>query len=597
MSESAFTQEQRLEVPGLEVTVIGDSPLANTIRGALSEGLFISSGSCRVTVWVSPLPADLVAPSNDEVWLWVRHQRDGVIVTRIHAFTPTTADATDTAHLSPFAVPAAARLVVHEVRRSLEDASHHTSVRLNALSLKAEPYTPSLASRDEVPSRQPFAQLQPRDEVQPGSCRVEAIDPKNPALLRPILEARRALGQGAPIRLESVSVPASFVPIRLMGQLDVSVGRAHDFESADVAAALEALERQSSTYRGQRRIVDGSFTALNALERTLNPEALILPSASDLRHRGQPWQPYRPDLHIHWVHGYSFRHGEAVLVPARNAFLGYDDDPTFVNETSSGTAMGRCLEEAMLHALFEILERDAFLLTWYARRSVARIDTDALEHRTIRHLCDLAHRLGFDIRLYDTTLESGVPSVWVMAVNRGSSGPRTLSSAGAHFDPERAILSGLFEVVASLALLGPKFDAERARACWQNFDLVRDPLDHFQMFGSHEHAHTLNFLDQGEQRDLEHSFAFSRASWRGSNITAKLETLIERLLRHHGDVVFVDQTCPELAASGLHCVRAIVPGTLPMSFGHRERRVWGAERLTTHSSQESETLFSPHPFA
>jgi ribosomal protein S12 methylthiotransferase accessory factor len=593
MSTSASTLQ-----PASTVTVIGSCALADTVRQALPD---LERTATRATIWVSPLPSTLEVPSPDEIWLWARRTGNHLVVTRTTSFTPTL-EPDAAPPLTPFALAAGARLIVHELQRSLSDAAHRTSAQLHLPSLKTERHTPPNHAEDGALQPQPFAQLQPRTEVQPGLCRVEQLDPNNSALLRPILEATRALGQQAPIRLEHVSVPASFVPIRLLGQLDVSVGRARDFASADVTAALEALERQSSTYRGQRRIVGGRFETLNASERTVNPAGLILPSASDLRHRGQPWQAYRDDLEIHWVDGYSFRHAESVLVPARTAFLGYDDDPTFVNETSSGTAMGRCLEEAMLHALFEVLERDAFLLTWYARREVQRIDTRSLEHRTIRHLCDLADRLGFDVRLYDTTLESKVPSVWVMAVNRGSSGPKTLSSAGAHFDPERAILGGLFEVVASLALLGPKFDADRARALWENFDLVRDPLDHFQMFGSHEQFHALDFLERGDERPLWQSFASSRDAWRDTNITAKLEELIEGLLRQHRDVVFVDQTCPELAASGLHCVRAIVPGSLPMTFGHRERRVWGAERLNSHLTRSptpsaDEALFGPHPFA
>jgi ribosomal protein S12 methylthiotransferase accessory factor len=41
----------------------------------------------------------------------------------------------------------------------------------------------------------------------------------------------------------------------------------------------------------------------------------------------------------------------------------------------------------------------------------------------------------------------------------------------------------------------------------------------------------------------------------------------------------VDQTTPEHRASGLSCVKVVIPGALPMTFGHDFRRVDGIARL------------------
>jgi len=43
----------------------------------------------------------------------------------------------------------------------------------------------------------------------------------------------------------------------------------------------------------------------------------------------------------------------------------------------------------------------------------------------------------------------------------------------------------------------------------------------------------------------------------------------------------VDQTSPEHRAGGFVCVKVIIPGTLPMTFGHHHRRVDGLPRLAT----------------
>ena len=43
-------------------------------------------------------------------------------------------------------------------------------------------------------------------------------------------------------------------------------------------------------------------------------------------------------------------------------------------ETSNGCAIGGSLEEAIFHGILEIVERDAFLLTWYAKLPLPRLD-------------------------------------------------------------------------------------------------------------------------------------------------------------------------------------------------------------------------------
>lgn len=58
-----------------------------------------------------------------------------------------------------------------------------------------------------------------------------------------------------------------------------------------------------------------------------------------------------------------------------------------------------------------------------------------------------------------------------------------------------------------------------------------------------------------------------------------LGELLRRFLSTGLDVVVVDQTTPEHRAGDLFCVKVIVPGMLPMTFGHDFRRVDGIPRL------------------
>jgi len=80
---------------------------------------------------------------------------------------------------------------------------------------------------------------------------------------------------------------------------------------------------------------------------------------------------------------------------------------------------------------------------------------------------------------------------------------------------------------------------------------------------------------------------------------------VDRMLAGSMDVIVVDQTSPLHRAGGLHCVKVIVPGALPMTFGHHNRRVSGIPRLhevpyclgyATAPLTDAQINPYPHPF-
>ncbi len=107
--------------------------------------------------------------------------------------------------------------------------------------------------------------------------------------------------------------------------------------------------------------------------------------------------------------------------------------------------------------------------------------------------------------------------------------------------------------------------------------------DHSVMYSSQEAAARLDFLT-GRQRSR--TFADLRSRYRTDafqhvDLTEDLTEVLDRLRAHRLDVIVVDQTTPEHRVGGFCWVKVIVPGLLPMTFGHDNRRVHGLPRLFT----------------
>ena len=438
--------------------------------------------------------------------------------------------------------------------------------------------------------------FQPRTETAPGSGREAGRFEHARALPGELVGSPLGLLPQTPQPVRTVNVlAASSLPLLAGGQPELGLGRALDFRRADLSAAFEALERKCSSFEGRQPLVRGSFAALQARRPTVDPRALLLPPADEAP--ADPRRPpFSPELELDWVEGHSLRLQAPILVPARAVFIGYRRDRWQLQESSNGCALGGSVEEASLHALLELIERDAFLMTWYGRRPCVRLELDSLKDRELLHLRDRAARMGHELRVWRTTVDTPVPSVWVMAVAREAPGARTLSGAGAHLTPARAVVSSLVEVLASLSLLGTAFDAERGRACRADPTQVVTGMDHFHLFGLPEQVSTLDFLDTGGSAPLEEAFAGEARPGPGRGLTDTLEWLVRGLLERHPDVLLVDLSPPRLARQGLRCVRALVPGMLPMTFGHRNRRVQGCARLERWRAPGAGAALLPHPF-
>ena len=89
------------------------------------------------------------------------------------------------------------------------------------------------------------------------------------------------------------------------------------------------------------------------------------------------------------------------------------------------------------------------------------------------------------------------------------------------------------------------------------------------------------------------------------DLSDDLREALKRFLDNGMDVIVVDQTTPEHRVGGFSCVKVLVPGSMPMTFGYHHRRTVGLPRLGSvptllgHRREplaHKELNQHPHPF-
>jgi ribosomal protein S12 methylthiotransferase accessory factor len=366
----------------------------------------------------------------------------------------------------------------------------------------------------------------------------------------------------------------------------VGVGRTLNYKQSHLAAIAEALERYGGQIpQAKRAVVNASFRQLGAL--ALDPSTLGLHTPEQYAQPDFRYVPYHHDLVYNWVWGYSFGLQRPILVPEFYPYYGYPEKQAFVYEISNGCALGSSLEEAILYALLEVLERDAFLLTWYARLGVPQIDCSSIPSQRIRWLIEhLEYMSGYTVSIYDTTLLHGAPCCWVMGVDEGQRPgfPRMVCTGGSHVLPEEAILGALLELVQMLQPEGLRERFQRGEK--DALEMLRDPLlvremeDHSTLYLLPEAYAHLDFLSQTPRQQTFHeAFAHLLQPALSLDLTEDLTRLVAHYWAQGTDTIVVDQTTPEHRELGFSCVKVIMPGMLPMTFGQANRRVHGFKRL------------------
>ena len=436
--------------------------------------------------------------------------------------------------------------------------------------------------------------------------RTRSIDDLRNVLSKDYLDSRTGLLNRMMIDFETTYADA-IVNLPLFNGNEGSAGRTNSYAMSQMTAILEGLERSCGIDpKGKRTVVHDSY---RNLDRALNPFQLGVHAEEQYAERGYPFTPFHPDRKMNWVWGYSLLKKEPILVPERLAYYSMGCGDGFVFETSNGCAIGGSLEEAIFYGMMEVLERDSFLITWYAQLPLPQIDPYSSNDEELHLMIDRMQEItGYDLYLYNATMEHGIPCILTITKNRTSDSDRLnlMCAAGAHLDPVRAVKSAIFESVGMITPLNKEFKQKKEDflAMYHDSSLVKKMDDHGMLYGLPEAEKRLHFL-LNQNRPLQTFQEAFQPPKPHDDLTDDLQSLLQTFRQLNLDVIVVDQTTPEIKRNGLHCAKVIIPGMLPMTFGHHLRRVTGLSRVLTVPKQlgyvDRELTIEelnpyPHPF-
>jgi ribosomal protein S12 methylthiotransferase accessory factor len=412
----------------------------------------------------------------------------------------------------------------------------------------------------------------------------------------------------------SSNIPAYGLELKLApNYVEAGFGRAYSKKRAEDICRLEAIERYCGCFdRKTESKIYASYEEVKDI--AINPERLGLHTTEEWEHPAYRIKRYSETLPVYWKWVYSMREKRKLLIPEQSIYYGdnfYRDDSAnrFVYESSNGMALGSSFEEAVLHGLFEVIERDNFLCEWYNRFPLQEIDVESTNLKELKELIFLLKQSGIEVRFFDISMELGIPTVWALIHNtNGDAAMKCYNAAGSNFNPEKALESAALEVLTSLPIYEKQIKEseemrKRVNMLISNPKAVTEFHDHVLYYASQENSKILDFAlktDNCNSIKEVYKAYYKENKYKNSYLSEDLEELLDKVLLYYDDAYIVDLTPKLIEKQGLHVAKVFVPGMLPIAFGQQYKRIINKrildERIRRGLSTEFDMNLNPHPF-
>ena len=290
-------------------------------------------------------------------------------------------------------------------------------------------------------------------------------------------------------------------------------GKGHAQYQAFLGALGELSERLVSVFHFPA-IVDqlefGSWTELRDRGlNSLNPARLPLFAPEQYEQKDFPFVPFREDTPLRWIRGTYLLSGEDVFVPAQLYLLYYKraaGEPLIGYPTSGGLAFHPERQRAILHALYEFIERDAINVRWYCRLAPpqVKIDLSAFVHAQwhLRHTRISTPSLN-NFQLYANTLDVPIPIFTVVTYDNSKKQGAFLGAGGAWSHRDRALAQALFELGQTRAVLNAYKPGPNPIRADSNIKEMTEFLHGAIYFGFKENRSLLDWYSSGESVDWD----------------------------------------------------------------------------------------------
>jgi ribosomal protein S12 methylthiotransferase accessory factor len=373
----------------------------------------------------------------------------------------------------------------------------------------------------------------------------------------------------------------------------ISVYNGKGLTKADsrAGAMMEAIERyRAETWLGE--VYRGTWPAI----RDAHPEAQVMDPATM---RLQQRKPYDHDRQLEWVDAWDLLNDRPAIVAMNFVLCPFRGPGRGIwHSSSNGLASGNCIEEAVCHALAEVIERDAYTIAMVRAEMARRFDQLLEEVVTgqeqpladiddtlfpcvdlttlpaaVRNLVRLAEKGHAQVWLRNITSDIGIPTFAAFMRSWDADGTEFMAG-GFGCDPNSTIaaIRAITEAAQgrNVSIQGVREDAHAVKGRQTDADLVLWQRDSarmvpFRQVPTHQNDDILDDLNLMIERLRT---AGVREAYAVDLTDPQIPASVARVIVPEMEAWFITDFSSETCCLGWRASRYLGPGTETVGMGH-----------------------------
>lgn len=368
-------------------------------------------------------------------------------------------------------------------------------------------------------------------------------------------------------------------------------------EEALTKSLMETIERAASmTYLNKDLQTMTIQQALkNNYIQTLNPLNYSYFSDEQIQNDSFSKFKFSNKTKFSWIIGNNLSTKEKVYIPAQLVYFNYrfqKNEGRMLIPISTGTATGLTPEEAIIRGIFEVVERDSFMI-FYLNKLQGKLVEINKTSDNIEEVQSISSRYRLKTIFLDITSDLGIPTILTILLNQTEIGPTISLGLKTDFDIEKALVGSFLESFHARNWLRHKYEDRMSRK--EQIKINPKHINNIEQRGLYWYSKNmiknLSFWVDG---------TFKKTKIIGDKKQYKLQDILTIFQKKNYPVYAVNLTNNYAKKLGVFVYKAIIP-TLQPFYLDEQYPYFGGERLDQVPQmlgyEKNKNLNKiPHPF-
>lgn len=371
-----------------------------------------------------------------------------------------------------------------------------------------------------------------------------------------------------------------------------SSGCSDEWKQSILGTIGETVERYCCVFYNADDLITASYKDLKG--KAIHPSEFALFHEKQYEDVNFPFTPFDEECETIWVPCIDLVNGQEVYYPGEMVYTPWVEDVNWLGiSTSTGLAAHTNLYKAILTGLYEVIERDSFVITWSQKISAPKIKIT----QEIQDHIDQRFPKGFEFHFIDITYDLEVPTVFGFCFGEAEYGKFVAVGTAARSTYADALKKVIVEIGQAVPYF--RYLLEKKEDWYPtDFDQILSFEDHSVFYL--KRTDLLHVFDTWRDKAAEKEIDFFEEDNRADE--EKIKSIISVLDANGCNVLLKDITTPDVKQVGFISIKVLVPQLIQMSGAYPYyflggSRLYDVPKKVGYPVHQFEDLNKyPHPF-